>query len=256
MRWFGIIFICFTFIIVSNGYAATIGDPIEPIGKGVIAMAAEQNLIFSREVEYGQFRQIDIKDAYQWYAKGIYGLGEYFNIYAKLGISDLEHKIKEGGNDFDIEYDLGPLWGVGILAATPRWHGLNVGLDSQYAGWYVEVESLKYNQERSADEIGSVLVTEIQETLFVSYSVEAGKNSKLIPYLGISYLYLNNETKDTIEYDTPQKNGTIDFDIDNTQDFHFILGADFVCGENVSLTLEGTVIYDNRGVMMGYSYKF
>lgn len=256
MRRSGFFFICLSFIIINNGYCASIGDPMEPIGKGKIAIAAEQNLVFSREMEYGQFTQLDIKDAYQWYGKGSYGVNEYFNVYTKIGMSDLEHKMRDGGNDFDIEYDLGPLWGVGVLVATPRWHGLSIGFDSQYAGWYVEVESLKYNQERSADEIGSVLVTEIQQTLFISYNVEVGEKSRLLPYVGLSYLYLNNETKDTIVYDTSQGSGTMDFNLDNTEDFNVYIGADFICGENVSLTMEGTLFYDNRGFMSAFSYRF
>lgn len=41
---------------------------------------------------------------------------------------------------------LGPLWGFGLLGVAPRWQGLNLGVDLQYAGWYAEVESLKYNK--------------------------------------------------------------------------------------------------------------
>ena len=256
MRKCIIMSLCVSLFIVNTGYCASIGDPIEALGNNKILVSAEQNLVFSREIEYGQFRQADLKDAYQWYAKGAYGIGEYINVYGKLGMSDLEHKFREGTNDFDIEYDLGPLWGIGALAATPRWHGLNLGLDLQYAGWYVDVESLKYNQERAAQEVGEVLVTELQGTLFLSYKIPCGDGAELIPYAGLSWLYLNNETKETIEYTTVQRSGTIDFDLDNTEDLLLIIGADFVAGENVSLTIEGTVLYDNRGLMVAFSYRF
>jgi len=238
-------------------YCASIGDPVEPLGDKEFALSVEQNLIFSREIEYGSFLQADIKDAYQWYGKGTYGIGEYFNIYAKAGISDLEHKFRDSQGDFDIEYDLGPLWGIGVLGVTPRWHGLNLGMDLQYAGWYVEVESLKFEQDRSADEIGEVLVTEYQATLFVSHKIEIPESTaSLVPFVGLSYLYLNNETKETIVYQTPRRSGSIDFDLDNSRDWHFLIGADFVAGENVRLTIEGTLVYDNRGFMGSYSYKF
>lgn len=252
-----LLFFCIWLLVSSEGHCASIGDPIEPSGSNKVSVAVEQNLVFSREIEYGSFRQTAIKDAYQWYGKGSYGISDYFNIYTKLGISDLEHKFREtGSGDFDIEYDLGPLWGIGLLGATPRWQGFNLGADLQYAGWYVDVESLKYNQERAAEEIGEVLVTELQGTVFLSYKIPFRGTASFIPYAGLSYLYLNNETKETIKYTTSQKSGTIDFDLDNTKDFHLIIGGDFVAGENVSLTMEGTVLYDNRGFMGAFSYKF
>lgn len=252
-----LLFFCLSLVVIGEAYCATIGDPIEPSGNNKVSLAVEQNLVFSREIEYGPFQQADIKDAYQWYGKGSYGIGDYFNVYTKLGISDLEHKFREfDGNDFDIEYDLGPLWGIGLLGATPRWQGLNLGMDLQYAGWYVEVESLKYNREVAAEEVGEVLVTELQATAFLSYKIPFKGGASFIPYAGLGYLYLNNETKETLEYTTLQKSGTIDFDLDNTEDFHIFIGADFVAGENVSLTMEATLIYDNRGFMGAFSYEF
>ena len=255
---------CFIFLLASalsvtlgTANCATIGNSIEPIGKGKKAISWEQNLIFSREIDYGQFVQADMKDAYQWYGKFGYGAHDLINIYAKAGTSDLEHKFRVAGGDFDIEYDLGPLWGVGALTATPRWHGFNVGADLQYVGWYVGLESLKFNRGRAAQKVGEVLVTEFQGTAFISYEFKATKgNGRFIPYAGLSYVYFNNETKETIEYTTPARTGTMDFDLDNSRELLFAVGGDFAAGEHVHITLEGTLQYDNRGVMCAMSYKF
>ncbi len=255
-----VLFFCMSLIVASEGYCATVGNPIETLGNNKFAISAEKNMEFSRELENGPFLQSDIKDAYQMYAKGSYGFTDYFNIYAKVGISDLEHKFKDPeslyNEDFDIEYDIGPLWGVGILAATPRWHGFNVGLDFQYAGWYVEVEDFRFERQKASEQSGEVLVTELQGAFFISYNIRLAKKTRIVPYVGVSYLYLNNETKETIRYVTPRKSGSMDFDLDNTEEFNVVVGGDIIVGENFSVTFEGTTLYDNKGVMVGVTYKF
>ena len=260
MKKYFCLVLCGFVLFVNTAYCATIGDPIEPIGKGKMMVGAAHNMIYSRETEYGDYRQIDLKDAYQWYAKGTYGLHKNINVYGKAGISDIEHKILEtsaqGGGDFALEWDMGPLWGIGILAATDRWHGFNAGLDLQYVGWFCDMEVFKYQQDTSSVTTGSLLTTEAQATFFITYEIKLRGSAKFVPYGGVSYLYLNSDTTDTIEYSTPGKTGTMDYDIDNSRDWIFVLGGDFVAGENFSLTLEGTVQYDNRGVMLGMSYKF
>ena len=115
-------------MVCSHAFAGGAGNCVQPVKKTTdhigVGAAFEYNYVDSRmnklENKRGP-RSMKVKKVNQVYGKGIIGLGDYVNLYGKIGATDYDLKFVDQPQNATMEIDLkdGIYTGAGINALFP-----------------------------------------------------------------------------------------------------------------------------------------
>ncbi|MBI4335927.1 MAG: hypothetical protein HY589_04655 [Candidatus Omnitrophica bacterium] len=247
------------FFAASPLFAAGVTDSVKPLGHLKFSIGAEDNFIFEKDIEQKDSLKFDIEDMNQVYAKLALGLTPYFNIYTKLGASDsgeIERDNVSSDKRIKIETDYGFLWGVGISGTKEIFEGWNIGLDTQFNSWSVDVDTIDVQGTKATSVSGEIVNYELQVTPVVSkkFSI-AAYNWNLTPYVGVPVNFFLTKTDSQIKFIYSGSNQTESWVQKGDDNVGVLVGADLEITQNIALQVEGRFI-DETAITAGGSYRF
>jgi hypothetical protein len=245
----------FAISIVNTCHAASIG-PVEPLGPMKVAVDAEYNGIFDRDIEEsGPMTGGQIEDTNQGYVQLGLGLTDWANVYARLGAANLEQKINwNNGRTQTLKYDYGFLWGVGGNALYRFGNNFGIGGDIQFDMWFTDADSISGTNSPTFTDKGSLKNWEFQTAAYLTYDYEIGVDSKITPYAGGYYSEFGADIDKAISFqdnDTAYSVG----DSEGDDKFGLLAGINVAFSENISAKIEGRFIAETAATA-GVSYKF
>ena len=260
MRKLAVMVVAVLFIAGMSGicYAAGLG-PVEPLGAKKCDIGVEYNAIIDRDLDTsGGVKKGNDVESSQAYAKMIFGVGDYFNVYGKLGAADFEEKIT-WKSDYDnrsqtLDYGSGRLWGVGGNGLYDFGNNVGVGGDVQFDMWFNEIDSVTATNVTAFSDAGSLKNYEFQASLYTTYTFTPAEDFKFIPYAGGYYSYFKSAVGDAIKYADTMYNYTL-VDLEGEDSFGLLVGANVAALKNFSLNIEGRFIAETA-VTAGLSYRF
>ena len=249
-------------------FAASVGDTIEPLGHLKYAITGEYNRIIDKDLEgtvdndatAGTFSSAEIEAANQLYVKLAMGLTEYFNIYTKLGMSDLDLTIKEtDGTIYDIETEYGLLWGGGISGAKEIYEGWNIGADVQFLTWSADIDSVKYKGEAGTSVTGELDNYEFQTAIFGYKKFDVDDMSwieTVTPYLGLVYShFISDDSTGNIRFNVASGSIIVGEDLEGDDEIGIVGGMNMDISDNVVSNVEVRFI-DETALSGTLTYRF
>lgn len=200
--------IVFTLGFCSAAMSDTIGNPTATVEDRMSALDFSVDFT-NRDMEVEHLGDDDV-DSNRILLKGTYGI-EPINIYAKLGVANLEYE------DFDGDYGLA--FGFGIKATVHETPNTKVGIGLQY---------LTFESEDTVDgaDVEADVSSEIDIFAGVSY---LGLQNNITPYGGLVISMIDGE----IDY---EGSGSADFEEDDT--LGIFAGIDFDASDQFKAGLE------------------
>jgi len=235
-------------------YAASLGEHIEPLGHLKYAVSAEYNHVIDKDFEgdivndatTDTFSGAEIDVAHQAYAKLAIGLTDYFNLYTKLGASDLDIDLTEGNDSYALETEFGFLWGVGLSGAMEIVEEARLGVDSQLVYVSNDVDTLRVNSEGATNLSGEIETFELQTSIFLSKDyvtdILTGKDIKLTPYLAGVYNYFKTVTNGNISYNLSAGKMLMSYDLEGDDELGILLGCNAEITDELDLNIESRIL--------------
>ena len=242
--------------LAASCYAGSIG-PVEPLGAMKVRLDGEYNGIFDRDIDSsGAMTGGEIQESHQGYAKLAVGINDWANVYAKLGVANLEQKLNWNvPSSYTIEYEYGPLWGIGGNALHNFGNNFGIGTDVQFNMWFTDADSISGTNSPTFINKGSLKNWDFQTALYVTYTYEVGAEYKIIPYAGGYYSNFQADIDDTIRY---QDSGGTQYTVGDSEaedNLGILVGMNVQFSENMAFNLEGRFIAETAATV-GASYKF
>lgn len=243
---------------VGTCYAASLG-PVEPLGANKCEVGVEYNSVVNRDLDKaGAVTKAEVDESNQVYAKLALGVGDYLNVYGKLGMADLNQKVT-WNSDYDnrsqtLGFNNGLLWGVGANGLYDLGNNVGIGGDVQLDMSFNDVDSITASNATSFSSSGSLRNTEIQASVYMTYTLQPAENFKIVPYAGGYYSYFKAAIDDAIKYADTLYEYTLR-DLEGKDNFGLLLGVNVHALKNISVNVEGRLIGESA-VTAGISYRF
>lgn len=232
--------------------------PIEPVGNLKWSLSAEDNYTINRDLEItGTLTKAETKNINQAYAKFTIGLGEYFNLYGKIGASTgSKYSFTDAGTNIDYETDTSLFWGVGGTGTYKFAQTWKLIGDIQYNAWDENVDKATYGGTAGSGITNPGIENqEFQATALVAKDFTLGTGTVLTPYVGMAYVYYKTETEGTITYTVPTGTVTNNWSLEGNDSVSAIVGLKAKLNNNWNGYIEGRFIAENA-VSGGLSYNF
>lgn len=233
--------------------------PLEPVGHMKWAASVEDSYTFERDLEDdGTLTEAETKDANETYLKLTLGLGEYFNVYGKVGaLTGSKFHFTNSGTNIDYETSSSLLWGLGLSGTykfpDPTW---KLSGDIQYNAWNADVDKVTYGGADGSDITNpEVDNNEFQLSGILSKDLDAGGETIFTPYLGVAYVYYNSESEDNLSYVASGTTRTDSWDLDSDGSVSGIAGLGVKLYKNWKAYIEGRFGAEG-GVSGGLNYNF
>lgn len=261
---------------ISPSYAASIGNPIKPLGHMKFAVAAETNFIFDRSMASGginttgstvsTINAFDISKITQGYVKGVLGITDYVNIFVKVGASKINGIGIQlsTGEKIDLESDNNFLYGAGANLAY-QIHSDDIyfvdvesdfvffwGLSGELSYFKADADEMYIDGTNQNNVSGEIKNQEYQVGLFAGIEIPIDENASVVPYAGGFWNSYNIETG---RVDYGNIGNVLSFDTDDVEEFGPVAGVEVELSENVSLNVEGR-FFGGHAISAGGTVKF
>ncbi|HDZ77376.1 MAG TPA: hypothetical protein ENH41_04775 [Candidatus Omnitrophica bacterium] len=239
----------------SLSYAASIGNPIKPVGHLKFAVGTEANFVLDRELELtgettsgASFNEFELSKVTEGYTKLILGITDYVNVFMRLGatkINGLEIKLSSG-EDISIETDSTFSYAFGANAVyqihSDELHFIDldnnfiyfIGLGGEFSFFDADATELYVSGLNVTNTSGQIESTQYQINIFSGIEFILDENCSLIPYIGGFWDGLNLKTGKI----TYSSNDHISFDAKADDQFGFAVGLDVKLSDNVGVNIE------------------
>lgn len=246
-------------LIALPAYAGGVTDSVKALGHMKYSLTVEDNYIFTKEAKKKNSIEHKMEDVNQIYGKASLGLGEYFNLYGKLGASDsgdIKRDSVVSGKALKIDTDYGFFWGLGLAGVKEISDGWKVGLDAQYDSWQTDVRKITHGGNSTSNASGQIQNREFQVTPFVTKSFSMGEAGwNISPYVGMPINWYWTDTNSNLKY----RQDGIDREESFTQrgkDYvGLLVGADIEFTKNIALAVEGR-FFEETALTGGLTYRF
>lgn len=266
-------FLAVSFFTSTIAFAGGAGNCIRPVKKtsphwGGLAGAFEYNYVDDRmndlKNERGP-RDMKVEKISQVYGKGIIGLGDYVNLYGKVGSADydLEFTDQAQGAKMVIDLEDGIYTGAGVNAHFPmakmKSCEFGVGFDIQANLSLNDVKGITRADQSGTNPDGRFYAVDGQNSLYFTckYDIEMIKSS-ILPYIGAYHSWMVVGTAEGLTYTTTGA-GYIDkehyqaaFDF---RSFGILVGIDVDVAKYINLNVEGRFIGE-MAITTGATVKF
>ncbi|MBN1521116.1 MAG: hypothetical protein JW928_01180 [Candidatus Aureabacteria bacterium] len=241
-KFFYTAFISLVIIPVSL-HAGSIGG-VTTQGEGKWGVGAEIDWNFESDLELDKIdlglavEDVEAEDQYNIAIKGVYGLTNNIDIYAKLGYMDFSNtgNLPALGN-FDADADADFSYAIGAKGAFPADYGIVYGADFQYQ-W-----------SKNDIDISVAAISDQGEVDFKKWHVApfiAKPMETMTPYAGFKY----TQAKYEHDFDTL---GAIEFE--NEDEWGLFLGSDIMVDERTTANVELRLL-DETAITAGLTYKY
>lgn len=239
---------------VNSTWAASIDNIIQPLGHGKLQVTAADTFVFDRDIDAPS---TEFDEYNQAYTKIAYGLGNYINVYTKLGTANMKIKGITDANETTVEkYKYSFLWGGGISAGYEIKEGWILGVDAQYNAWKSDLDSITVAGEAGTNLKGDLDISEWQGAIYLAKIIPSLESPEIIllPYIGAKYAQIEADYAG-ISFDTSSTSYVGSGKAKNDNKFGFVAGINIDLTKNLKINVEGLFI-DETGVTAGLSYKF
>lgn len=243
-------------LLFSVAMAGTIGNPTATVNQGSFQLGAEFDLV-ERDVEPEDNEDVEI-ESNRYVVKGIYGISDRFNIYAKLGVANAEFKIED--DDFDFKSDNEFTFGAGLKSIIYEQDELKIGLVVQISHFTTEdtvseEEGTYYGHHYTYSEDIELTWWEYDVALGVSYE---GLGS-FVPYGGILFSKIDGESEYTGKAEAPSigysEEDSDKDDFEESDSFGVFVGADYNVIPHFNVGVEARLINETSfSVMLNYAF--
>lgn len=259
-------------IMATSAYAGGAGNCTQPLKKTTkwlgVGAGAEYNYMDHRMNELDNdrgARGMKVEKMNAIYGKGIIGLGNYVNLYGKVGATNYDLQFRQAAQDATMKIDLkdGIYTGAGVNALFPLMDvskeiTLGLGIDVQSNFFYNDVKGITRSGENATSVGGSFYGVDGQNSLYLSckYDVEKYK-TLIIPYVGGYQSWMLVGTAKSLTYETPSA-GYVKKDFQAAYDFlafGVLVGVDVDIAQYVNLNVEGRFIGETA-LTAGATVKF
>jgi opacity protein-like surface antigen len=263
---------CLVGFFISTLYAASIGNPVKPLGHMKFAVSGESNFIFDRKVEAdgdstsgSRINALELSKITQGYTKLICGVSDYANVFVKLGaskINGLDIKFSTG-EDVSIESDNNFLYGIGAnliyQISSDELYFIDVdtnlvffwGISGEYTYFESDADEMYISGVNATNVSGKLKNRQYQLNILAGIEFILDENASLAPYLSGLWNYYTLKT-DGIRYNSD----ILNFDTEAENKFGFGLGLDVNLSKNVSLNAEGRFFGEGHAMSFGGTIKF
>ena len=242
-------------------YATSIGGP-ETQGKNKLGLGFDTAYVFNRDLSFKksdnlpstwQITDAEANKGYEETFKISYGLLEWLDVYARLGVTIYGAKANvylSGVNALSDKIGVQPAfaWGFGVKGSYPVANNWLVGCDLQYFRSNHDAKETEYLTSGGGSvstTYKSTLVQEWQVAPFIAYKI-----GSFVPYLGARY------SDARINLKSPADAGWTD---NNKYAAKYnagvFLGTDYKIGNHWKLNLEGRFV-DETAFSAGATYRF
>ncbi|NQT46145.1 MAG: autotransporter domain-containing protein [Candidatus Omnitrophica bacterium] len=225
-------------------HAATVGNPVEAIGKGELSLSIEDNAVLDSNIDNdGEIADMKLGINHQIGTKITYGLTDPVNVYCKIGFADLNQRfIDSAGHTYEIEYDYDMLVGAGCSYDLGELKGVYLTLDTQINWWRCDVDTVTYTGQKATTPSGRVHNTEFQAALFGKKRFKipyCGGRFSITPYAGPILTYFHTMTSSEIEFVTADSSSkSVGWSTNNENFLGAVLGFDFLMHDKIRLNAE------------------
>ena len=234
-------------------YAASIGGA-DTQGQGKFGISLDQEVVFDKDLKISktnftlapgeEIKDVVIDKIYRTMVKTSYGLSDDFDIYLKLGITDIAAEEKfyfngecvaegkhKGRNAF--------AWGFGFKGKHDLENNYLIGVDLQ---WLRHKNKFTHKWNVIAETFtGKAIIEEWHIAPYIAKRIE-----NFTPYAGIKYSDLRAKLKDNT-------GDEVELEADNN--FGVFLGTDYAINESWNLNFE-TRFIDETAISFGGAYRF
>lgn len=259
-------------VVCNYAFAGGAGNCVQPVKKTTdyigVGAAFEYNYVDNRMNELENKRgprSMNVKKLNQIYGKGIIGLGDYVNLYGKIGSADYDLEFVDEPQDAKMEIDLkdGVYTGGGINALFPITElgnlSFGVGFDIQANFFLNDVESITRSGQSGVNPSGRFYAVDGQNSIYLTckYDIDTIKSS-IVPYIGGYHSWMVVGTQKGLYY-TTASTGYIDKEhyqaaYDFTS-FGLLVGVDVDIAKYVNLNVEGRFVGETA-ITTGATVKF
>ncbi len=229
------------FAICPLASALSVG-PIEPVGNLKWSVSAEDNYTIKRDLEItSTLTKAETKNINQAYAKFTIGLGEYFNLYGKIGASTgSKYSFTDAGTNIDYETDTSLFWGVGGTGTYKFAQTWKLIGDIQYNAWNEDINKATYGGTVASNITNpKVENQEFQLTGLLAKDFDLGNETIFTPYAGVAYVYYNTKTNNTLTYTVGSSTKTNTWDLNGDGSVSGIAGLKAKLYNNWNALVEG-----------------
>lgn len=249
---------CFVLGVCSLALALSVG-PLDPVGHLKWAVSVEDSYTFNRDLTpVDTLTKGEIKDNNQVYAKLTLGLGEYVNVYGKIGASTGNKYSQTYNTPATVEYetDTALVWGIGASGTYKFAETWKLIGDIQYTAWDEDVDKATYNGTAGTGITNPGIENqEFQATALVAKDFTLGNDTVLTPYAGVAYVYYKTETEGTISYTAGSTSVTNSWSLEGDDSVSAIVGLKAKLNNNWHGYIEGRFVGENA-LSGGLSYVF
>lgn len=269
MIFLALLILCLTSTAVYAGGAGDCITPIRTTSKHFgVGAAFEYNYVHSRmnnlENSRGP-RGMELKNTNQVYGKGIIGLGNYVNLYGKIGGANYDLNFVDKAQDATMSIKLrdGVYTGAGINALFPLTEvqpvKIGLGFDIQSNLSLNSVKEITRSDQNGTNPAGKFYRVDGQNSLYMTCRYDMEKyNSFVVGYIGGyqswavvgTYKGLTYTTLDAGYIDKEHYQGAYDF-----TSFGVMVGADIDIAKYVSINIEGRFVGETA-LTTGATIKF
>ena len=274
--------------------AATVGNRAETLGgAGKFALGVEYDGVFDRDLELdggsisigaAGFSESETfggsadgeAESNRVFLKATAGLHPQLDVYAKLGMADVDADVED--IEFEGDFDFG--WGLGAKACLfgCGGSGMRIMADAQYLRYEVDgdlelggvdadtvIRELLLDEPEITNATASMdsetEVTEWQVAFYANWTIQQWS-----PYVGVKYsdIDVENETDISgtvsgtdagVPFTDVPFSADFDADLEADDNFGIFVGTDFNINSNLSLNIEGRFIDETAG-SIGLSWQF
>lgn len=258
----------------SRAFAASIGNPIKPLGHLKLAVTGEGNFLLGRDIETGAattaggtINSTEIVKATQGYTKLTLGISDYVNIYAKLGSAKINQiKMKfNNAQEITLQSDNNFFYGLGLngiykvsnydfdfgnLRDLGKEFFYFAGIAADITYFEADADELYVDGTCAMNTSGKIKDLEYQLGIFAGIEYPIDANCSLSPYMTVFVNNLNIKT-DGVRYNT----NVLNFDSDAEDLIGLGFGIDINLSSNVSFNFEGRLLAGNS-ISSGLTLKF
>lgn len=256
----------------SDAFAGGAGNCVEPIRTTTkhlgVGGAFEYNYVDERMNKLDNkdgAKDMKIEHVNQVYGKGIIGIGDYVNVYGKIGGSNYDLEFVDGAQGVAMVIDLkdGIYTGAGINMLFPiteiKEISIGIGADIQGNFFLNDVNGITRDGRTATSASGSFYGVDGQNSVYLTfnYTIDRIKTS-IIPYVGGYQSWAFVGTAKKLTYETPRA-GYVDKEhFQAAYDFLSfgpLLGIDVDIAEYVNLNVEGRFVGETA-ITTGATIKF
>lgn len=251
------------------GGAGNCATPVKTTTKYIgVGGAFEFNYVDKRmnklNNKYGP-RDMKIEHVSQVYGKGIVGLGDYVNLYGKVGGSNYDLSFVDRPENAAMEIDLenGIYTGMGVNALFPIGEvekvSFGIGADIQGNFFLNDVSGITRAGRAATGVSGSFYGIDGQNSLYLvcGYKIDEIKTS-IVPYVGAYQSWALVGTAKSLTYETNTAGYVLEEDYQAAYDFLSfgpVVGVDIDIAEFINLNVEGRFVGETA-ITTGATVKF